>query len=384
MSAGEHQATDGIEFWLALNRVTGLGVVRAKDLVAHFGGPRAVLEASESDLIAQNVSPKTRQLLKGPDWDGVERDRRWLERARRHAVTLAHPCYPSRLREIADPPLVLFVEGSLDILSRPQLAIVGSRNPTASGGAIARGFSRAFASAGLVVTSGLALGIDVAAHRGALEAGGKTIAVTGSGPDLVYPREHTAVAREIVAYGAVVTEYCVGTPPRAQNFPRRNRLISGLSLGVLVVEAARKSGSLITARCAVEQGREVFAIPGSIHNPLAKGCHGLIRAGAKLVETVEDVIEEIAQQCPIDTLANPPETLKSDMQLDPNAVGMDEDYARLLESMAYDRVAVDTLVNRTGLTPEVVSSMLLLLELKGFVASEPGGLYCRTARAYQR
>lgn len=378
------QQSDDLEFWLALNRVAGLGPGRAKCLLEHFGGPRPIFDASESALIAQNVSPVARQSLQSPPWSGVEGDRSWLEGAGHHVVTLADPRYPQRLAEIADPPPVLFVSGSLGILAQPQLAIVGSRNPTAAGRDIAGSFSRAFASTGLVVTSGLALGIDAAAHRGALDGGGHTIAVMGSGAGLVYPHQHRTLAREAAAHGAVVTEFGVGTPPRAQNFPRRNRVISGLSLGVLVVEAARKSGSLTTARCALEQGREVFAIPGSIHNPLAKGCHSLIRAGAKLVETVEDVLEEIAHQCEVQPTTAPENTWNFDIASGGNPIGLDEDYALLLDSMAYDRVTVDTLVGRTGLTAEVVSSMLLILELKGLVAPEPGGFYSRTARPPQR
>lgn len=378
------QQTDDLEYWLALNRVAGLAPQRAKRLLAQFGGPRAIFEASESTLIAQNISAKTRQSLKDPAWSGVERDRCWLEGTRHHVVTLADPLYPKRLSEIADPPPVLFVAGSRDVLAQPQLAIVGSRNPTAAGRDIAGAFSRAFASTGLVVTSGLALGIDAAAHRGAIDGGGNTIAVMGCGAGLVYPDQHAALARETVAHGAVVTEFGVGTPPRAQNFPRRNRIISGLSLGVLVVEAARKSGSLTTARCALEQGREVFAIPGSIHNPLAKGCHSLIRAGAKLVETVEDVFEEIAHQFEIQPPVEPGHSSGFDIAPGADPMGLDEDYTLLLESMAYDRVAVDTLVSRTGLTAEVVSSMLLLLELNGLVAPEPGGFYSRTAHPPQR
>ena len=378
------QPSDDLGFWLALNRVPGLGPRRGKALLQHFGGPRGVFEATDKDLAALELSQRTRQSLADPDWPGVEQDQAWLREACHHALPLAHPLYPKRLLETEDPPLLLFVAGSIDVLAAPQLAIVGSRNPTAAGRETAAAFANALAATGLVVTSGLAAGVDAAAHRGALAGGGKTIAVMGSGPERVYPREHVTLAREAAASGAVTTEFCVGTPPRAQNFPRRNRIISGLSLGVLVVEAARRSGSLTTARSAMEQGREVFAIPGSIHNPLAKGCHALIRSGAKLVETVEDVLEEIASQCvpPPDT--EPSNAVDATGHPGPGGSDLDADYQLLLKSMAYERVAVDTLVSRTGLTPEVVSSMLLLLELKGFVASEPGGFYSRTARARLR
>jgi len=211
----------------------------------------------------------------------------------RHILTLHDPAYPALLKEIADPPPLLFVRGDPAVLSRPQLGIVGSRNPTPGGRSLAEDFARSLSRCGLVVTSGMALGIDAAGHRGALRGGGTTLAVAGTGPDRIYPARHRDLARAIVEQGAIISEFAPGTPALPSNFPRRNRIISGLSLGVLVVEAACRSGSLITARLAAEQGREVFALPGSIHNPLARGCHHLIRQGAKLVEDIEDIVEEL-------------------------------------------------------------------------------------------
>jgi DNA processing protein len=275
------------------------------------------------------------------------------------------------LREIPTPPPVLFVRGDPALLSRPQLAIVGTRNPTASGRRTAREFAAHLAGAGLVITSGLALGIDAEAHRGALEQGW-TVAVMGTGPDRLYPARHRELARQIAEQGALVSELPPGTPPNAENFPRRNRVISGLSLGTLVVEAATQSGSLISARLAGEQGREVFAIPGSIHNPMARGCHALIRQGAKLVETGADILEELG---PLAATVTTPDPHPRDIPTSP-AVSPDPEHAALLALLGESPTAIDTLVERSGLTAEAVSSMLLIMELQGYVASA-GGFYTR-------
>lgn len=252
--------------------------------------------------------------------------------------------------------------------------MVGSRNPSASGTENAREFSYHLASSGITITSGLAIGIDGACHNGALEAGGLTIAVTGTGLDRVYPASQHQLAHDIAESGVLVSEFPPGTEARAANFPRRNRIISGLSLGTLVIEAAQKSGSLITARLASEQGREVFAIPGSIHNPLARGCHSLIRQGAKLVETAGDVLEELA---PLIGSLNPLSETEQ-MNSPPSENMLAPEYQKLLECMGFDPVQADLLIDRSGLTPEEVSSMLILLELEGHVSSAPGGIYCRT------
>lgn len=303
----------------------------------------------------------------------MARDLAWLEQPGHHLLDWSDPRYPPLLRQIARPPPLLFVHGDPACLCQPQLAIVGARHPTPAGRDTAQRFAAHLAGCGLIITSGLALGIDAAAHQGALSdvSSGQTIAVMGCSLDQVYPARHRELARAIAARGALVSELPIGTPPLAENFPRRNRLISGLALGVLVVEAAAQSGSLITARLAVEQGREVFAIPGSIHNPLAKGCHALIRQGAKLAETAADILEELgalaaaaAQPALVEPAPIPTPTLS-------------EDYQRLLVAMGDAPVSVDALADRCGLTAEALSSMLLILELEGRVAAMPGGLYER-------
>ncbi|MDX1655862.1 MAG: DNA-processing protein DprA, partial [Candidatus Competibacteraceae bacterium] len=271
--------------------------------------------------------------------------------------------------------------GDIQLLNWPQLAVVGSRNPTPAGRETAREFAAHLARGGLAITSGLARGVDAAAHRGALEAEGATVAVLGTGPDRVYPARNRDLAHAIAATGgALVSELPPGTAVAAEHFPRRNRLISGLSLGVLVVEAALKSGSLITARLAAEQGREVFAIPGSIHNPLARGCHNLIRQGAKLVETAADILEELGAQAGLNPPVENPQAdpAQGGSALQPQRDGaLDEDYRYLLQCLGDGPVSVDALVERSTLTAEAVSSMLLILELQGFVAAAPGGLYAR-------
>ncbi|MGH8552168.1 MAG: DNA-processing protein DprA, partial [Methylococcales bacterium] len=255
--------------------------------------PATLFEEERHCLSELGLNQATIEYLKSPDWAAIDNDLEWLNQPGHQAVTLDDPRYPSRLKEIAVPPPVLFVTGEVSLLSTPQLAIVGSRNPSPSGIDIARDFAANLCGSGLTITSGMALGIDGAAHEGCLAAGGKTIAVLGTGPDRVYPARHKQLAWKIAERGCLVTEFPPGTRPKASNFPRRNRVISGLSLGVLVVEAAIESGSLITARLALEQGREVFAIPGFIHNPLARGCNALIKKGAKLVESVHDILEEL-------------------------------------------------------------------------------------------
>lgn len=308
--------------------------------------------------------------LRRPDWRRVEQDLAWLEQPGNHLLRLDDPRYPPLLRQIPYPPPLLFVHGDPDCLRLPQLAIVGTRNPTPLGRETAQRFAAHLAEFGLLITSGLALGIDAAAHQGAL-AGGRTIAVMGTSLDRVYPAKHRDLAHAIAERGALVSEFSIGTSPAAGNFPQRNRLISGLALGVLVVEAAAQSGSLITARLALDQGREVFAIPGSIHNPLAKGCHALIRQGAKLVETAADILEELG------ALAATTREAVSHPAAAPASAALDEEYQQLLATMGDEPVGIDLLVDRCGLTAEALSSMLLILELEGYVAAIPGGLYVR-------
>jgi DNA processing protein len=285
------------------------------------------------------------------------------------------------LRGIADAPLALFVKGEAKLLGEPQLAVVGSRNPSPGGAENAFEFAAFLSRCGLLITSGLALGIDGQAHRGALQQGSPTIAVCGTGLDIVYPAAHTELATQIAQRGALVSEFFPGTPPQRANFPRRNRLISGLALGVLVVEATLRSGSLITARLAAEQGREVFAIPGSIHNPMARGCHRLIRDGAKLVESGEDVLTELGPLLGslIDQTASQPESGGS---RDLSDRTLTKEYAELLQACGGDPVSVDQLAERTKLTTAEVSSMLLILELQGYVASGAGGRYTRVGKRF--
>jgi DNA processing protein len=361
---------EDLKAWLALAHVPGLHA-------GHLGpvaDPLALTTESRSALASLGFGDAAIAALRQPDAGALARDEAWLGGARRRLVTWGSADYPPLLAAIPDAPLVLFVEGDADALSLPQLAIVGSRNPTALGSDTARQFAGHLAGAGLAITSGLALGIDAAAHRGALAAGGRTIAVTGCGLDTVYPRENAGLAAEIAASGARVSEMPTGTPPLRQHFPRRNRLISGLSVGTLVVEAALQSGSLITARLASEQGREVFAIPGSIHNPMARGCHRLIRQGAKLVETADDIFTELGAL--LEGLRSAARVEAPDAQAD-SGPALDKDYEILLDALGFAPAGIDTLVARTGFATDVIASMLLILELDGRVAQQPGGLYCR-------
>lgn len=350
----------------------GIGPARFQRLLEHFGSAREVLAARRNDWAALGLPDKALEHLGAPDWQRVEGDLRWLEQPDNHLLRLTDTAYPPLLRQTDNPPPLLFLRGEPRFLLSPQIAIVGTRNPTPAGRDNARHFAAYLAKAGFVITSGLALGIDGEAHQGALQEG-HTIAVLGTGVDRVYPAQHRRLAHTIAERGALLSEWPPGTPALAEHFPRRNRLISGLSLGTLVVEAAVQSGSLITARLAAEQGREVFAIPGSIHNPLAKGCHGLIRQGAKLVETAGDILEELG------ALAQA--TLEQETQVETEAsvatVQLDPDYQRLLDALGSGPAPIDLLVERCGLTADAVSSMLLILELQGSVAVAPGGLYSR-------
>jgi DNA processing protein len=358
--------------WLVLWRVPGVGPRLFHRLLEHFGDPATALGTGRAALGQAGLGESVVEAVLAAGPQAAEADLAWLEAPDHHLLTWSDPRYPSRLREIGDAPPVLFVHGDPDLLAHPQLAVVGSRNPTPTGREIAAAFAEHLAACGLGITSGLALGIDAAAHQGALAAAGITIAVAGTGLDRVYPRQHRELAHRIADSGALVSEFPIGTSVRPEHFPRRNRIISGLSLGTLVVEAARQSGSLITARCAVEQGREVFAIPGSIHNPLSRGCHQLLREGAKLVETARDVLEELG------SIAAPEPAAEVGRAAAPEAgPAWDSDYRQLLDSLGFEPTPVDVLVQRSGLTAETVSSMLLMLELHDEVASTSGGLYVR-------
>lgn len=358
--------------WLHLVRVT-FGGARLRKLLDEFGSPAEIYGATRAQLLPHfdGDQAPVDAILTGPQAADFETELAWLAEPDSALLAFADPLYPPLLREIPDPPPLLFVRGNPELLTVPQIAVVGSRNPSRGGSDNARAFSESLARSGLAITSGLALGIDASAHQAALDSGGHTIAVAATGLDRVYPAAHRELAHAIAGHGALVSEFPLGTPPRRENFPRRNRLISGLALGVLVVEAAMKSGSLITARYAAEQGREVFAIPGSIHSPLSRGCHALIRQGAKLVETAQDILEELGALAQFVAHA-PPLSASARLPEDPR-------HAQLLELMGHDPVDMDTLIALSGLTAGAVSSMLLYMELHGLVETRPGGKVQRTS-----
>lgn len=361
--------------WLRLLLTPGVGRVSARQLLASFGSAEAIWRGGRSAW-ADCVGPAKAAALNEPppDWDKeLSRLGAWLTAATdRQMVALGDQRYPSLLLETPDPPLVLFVQGRAESLARtPALAVVGSRNPTPQGAEHARRFSRALAEAGLTVISGLALGVDAEAHAGALDAGGITLACVGTGLDRVYPARHRDLAHRMAADGAIVSEYPLGTPPLAAHFPQRNRIIAGLSQGTLVVEAALQSGSLITARLAADMGREVFAIPGSIHSPQSRGCHALIRQGAKLVESVDDILEEL-QWSPNPSAA----AVTTGMAATPTGTP-----DLLLTAMGHEPIGLEALQDRTGLPTAQLMARLLELELTGQVGRLPGGRVQRRALA---
>src|SRR5580700_9973019 len=356
-----------------LARTPALSCADLTTLLAAAGGePQRALEGRV--VRAAQLSPAARDFMSAPAESAIADDLSWLGRSGAQILLYTDPEYPPLLRQIAAPPAALYVLGSAAALSSPQLAMVGSRSPTPAGRTTAHEFAAWFVRAGLTVTSGLAVGIDAASHEGALAGGGQTVAVCGTGLDLVYPPEHHGLAQRIAAHGALVSEFPPGTGPARANFPRRNRIISGLSVGTLVVEAARHSGSLITARLAAEQGREVFAVPGSIHNPLARGCHALIRNGAKLVESADDILSElkfsVGKQCLIGGT-------RGRATRGGAASSLDKDHKILLDALGFEPASLDTLVERTGLPSQSVASMLLFLELEDVVGLHSGGRYVR-------
>lgn len=351
-----------IEQWLRLGLLTGLGDESFRRLLLAFGSPEQVLGASHAALSKIVPARLAKAICDGGARDGLPAVAAWLDDPANRIVTLADAQYPKMLLQIPDPPPFLYVKGRIDLLNRPAIAIVGSRNATPQGAATAEAFAKVLSNAGLTIVSGLALGIDAAAHRGGLAGDAASIAIVGTGLDVVYPARNRTLAHKLAAQGTLLSELPLGTPALAANFPRRNRLISGMSRGCLVVEAAQRSGSLITARLANEQGREVFAVPGSIHSPLSKGSHLLIRQGAKLVECAQDVLEELGMSLPA---AEP-----HDREADPRPHA-------LLDHLGFDPCDIDTLSTRSGLTSSAVTALLTALELDGRVAALPGGKYQR-------
>ena len=367
---------DLISASLVLSKAPGFDGKRLLALQEFFPDANAIIAADQRLLQKAGLAEATIRAIKSPDWRLIERDLAWLQSPQHQIVVIGDQHYPKRLAEIVDPPVSLFVDGDVTILSLPQLAIVGSRSPTMGGTDNAFAFAASWARYGLLVTSGLAIGIDSAAHRGALHAKGATIAVLGNGIGSIYPRSNQSLAQQIVAGGgAIVTQYGVGTPPIGRNFPYRNRLISGLSHGVIVIEAAQRSGSLVTARYAAEQGREVFALPGSIHNPKARGCHALIRDGATLVENIDDVLAELCpqlRQASIDDDA--PQVLNEAI---PPSQPLTADEQRLLDILGYDQASLEVLAQRSGLSATSVAVALTNLELESLVQKDAAGQYMR-------
>jgi DNA processing protein len=354
---------DDIASWVGLSLVPGLGDESYRKLLRAFGEPKEIYATSYASLSAVVSKDVVEGIHCGFDLDKLAPLFTWLGNENNHIVTLADAEYPQTLLQIPDPPPLLYVKGRLDLLNQPAMAVVGSRNATPQGKMNAESFSRSLSDNGLCIVSGMALGIDAAAHQGGLEGPSSSVAVVGTGLDIVYPSRNHALAHELAQHGTLVSEFPLGTSALSYNFPRRNRIICGLSLGCLVIEAAIRSGSLITARLAVEQGRDVFAIPGSIHSPLSRGCHALIKQGAKLVECASDILDELKwplQQSPVVTNKEPlPESA----------------HHPLLDALGFDPVGIDALTELSGLTSDTVCAMLLQLELDGRIACLPGGLY---------
>ncbi|MDE1463821.1 DNA-processing protein DprA [Spartinivicinus poritis] len=374
--------------WVLLHSVSGVGANRFSQLVARFGSPTQALQQPASKL-SDYLPAKSIEIIReiqqgaGKEYDQLQsllvKTEQWLEHPNHHLIACIDECYPRAFNHLTDPPPLLFAVGNPDLLELPQLSIVGSRHPSKSGEENSYHFANTMAKGGFTITSGLADGVDAAAHKGALDAEGHTIAVVGTGLDLVYPAKNKALAERISQDGLLISEFPLGTKPQASNFPRRNRLISCLGLGVLVVEAALQSGSLITARLAAEQGREVFAIPGSIHNPLSKGCHQLIRQGAKLVDSVEHIWEELkhslntysaVRELSIAVAGQEPEeqpVIQSLELEDPNQ-------QQVLDAIGDETTSMDMIMARTGLAANDVNNLVLELEMQGFIAAVPGGV----------
>jgi DNA processing protein len=372
------QRADEVFAWMALSRAPALDVPILCAAFELLGGIAGFIEASDEARQSAGIPDPARAYLRSAAGSPSGVERAWIQSPHHHLVTFTDPRYPASLRGLERRPIALYVAGRPEVLNDPQLSIVGSRNPTPAGRDTAFAFAESLAACGLAITSGLAEGIDSAAHRGALAAQGITLAVLGNGVDRIYPRSNQCLSEQIRFRGALLSEFPLGTPPRRENFPRRNRIIAALSLGTLVVEAARRSGSLITARLAGDQNRELFAVPGSIHNPLSRGCHELIRQGAKLTETTADILSELNFSAFFDRARHV--SASPDLAAD-LAAGMDKEHKILLDALGFDPADLDMLVVRTGFKAEAVSSMMLILELEGHVQAAPGGRYSRVVRS---
>ena len=361
--------------WLAVIHASYTGASGIRSLLDSDRDVSDLLTLSKHALVSAGLESTTAERLINPDESRLDISREWLQHDNRSIVTLDDADYPPLLKSIADPPLALWIEGAKpELLCAPQLAMVGSRNPTRGGVETAERFARYLGDHGLTITSGLATGIDSACHRGGLESEAGTIAVLGSSLDQIYPATNQELAKRIAADGLLVSEYPPGTAARPIHFPQRNRIIAALSLGTFVVEATRRSGSLITARLAAEYGREIFAMPGSIHSPLARGCHRLIKDGAKLVEDASDILVELAAILQLELRHEAPPGPVVDST---HALTEQQGYSELLQAMGFEPCNLEDISTRTGLTTAELSSMLLLLELEGFVEALPGGLYSR-------
>lgn len=381
---------DDLSYSLALLRAPGIGHTTFNQIFEQFPNLKTLFDTPE--LIQKLELTPTRKkalksVLKSPDWRSVEQDIRWSESTENHIIQFNQEPYPALLKQIHSPPPILFVKGQVEILNSIQLAMVGSRNPSADGRESAWQFAHHLASHGMVITSGMALGIDAQSHYGALAAkNGKSIAIAGTGLDRIYPARHKELAWQLAEQGAIISEYPLGTAPLRQNFPQRNRIISGMSIGTLVVEAALKSGSLITAYEALEQAREIFAIPGSIHNPLSRGCHQLIKSGAKLVETADDILEELAslmQALPVDKnkQCSSKHIKNNTAEIDPLLPKVQQ---QILKHIAYSPISIDNLIEKTGLNAADINANLVLLEINDYIQSHPGGSFSLKSRTLQQ
>ncbi|MCK5648018.1 MAG: DNA-processing protein DprA [Gammaproteobacteria bacterium] len=375
---------DDLSYWLALHKASGIGPATFSQLFKHYSSPRLLFDSPET-LTQLDLSPVQRnavqKAIQEPDWKAVEQELLWAEAAENHILLLTQTDYPELLKQIHSPPPLLFIKGQVSVLNEIQLAMVGSRNPSIDGHETAWQFAHHLAQQGMVITSGMALGIDAQSHYGALKANGKSIAVAGTGLDRIYPARHKELAWQLIEQGAIVSEYPLGIGPMKGNFPQRNRIISGLSVGTLVVEAALKSGSLITAYSALEQAREVFAIPGSIHNPLSRGCHQLIKSGAKLVETAEDILEELASLMLASRISPSADSGSSSQTIDSQLTQTRDSnpllpkiQQKILKNLAYNPISVDALTIRSGLSVAEINANLVLLEVDDYIQSHPGGM----------